>query len=96
MTTKTLTINGTEITKGSAITIYNGEKVVRRTLTVTHVEDCGSRFYVTAKTSNGTRVWMSVKDGNKLLAKRFSSERKTNGYRKTQRTAHRATHITAA
>jgi len=97
MTTTTLTIDGTEITKGSTITLYNGNKVVHRTLTVVSVEPVGSCYFVTAKTAKGVRVWMSVEDGNKMVSDLASTERRNVGYRSVSRKRRfPATHITPA
>jgi len=97
MTTKTLIIDGTEITKGSTITLYNGNKVVRRTLTVVSVEDFDWCHIVTAKTTKGVLFWVNVEDGNKVVAGLASTERSNAGYRSTSRKRRvPATHVTPA
>lgn len=100
MTTKTttLTIDGTEITEGSTITLYNGDKVVRRTLTVVIIKDHDAWQTVVAKTAKGHTFWLTVEDyGNELLNQRASSTIHTASYRGTRRRGrHAATHFVAA
>jgi len=100
MTTKTttLTIDGTEITEGSTITLYNGNKVVRRNLTITHVEPHDDEwYYVTAKTTKGTTFWVDVDvDGCLFLTHALCSIKRYSYRRGTHNTNIKASHITPA